>query len=211
MDTQETDKPDFDGEKVKMSKVEKFFESQRKKFHETIEGRAKQLGDEINKHFKAHREALDGFINGANVQIQKMDKKFSNMYGILVNKFLTQLENRVYTNELSNKAMMLMLGEKLYALEAEKAHRESLPLPTKEDYLKQLELDFVQLMTNVHTENEKAIAEEAAKEVKNEEAPKETVEEVVATEEAAPADVGPEDGRAEPGDGQGDSQLGVLP
>lgn len=189
MSTEETnEQPDFGGEKVKMTKVEKFFQSQKEKLEKYLNGRLEQVDKKIREFTGSQKTSLDAFIVEANKNIKTMDNKFSQMYGVLVRQFLTNLENRIYTNELSNKALMLMLGEKLYKIEADKAAKENLPLPTKEEFLKALELEFVQTMTNAHNESEKAAAEEANKqEVKNEEVVQESVETPVPAEEVPAA------------------------
>lgn len=162
---------------VKMSKVEKFFHSQKEKFESIMAGREKQVAEKVNKFITSHEGVLSTFINGANTKLQEMDKKFSNMYGILVRQFLTNLENRVYTNELSHKALLLLVGEKLWAVEPKVEGETAEQLEArKQAFFQALELELVQKMTETHNANEKALAEEANKaEVKNEEVPQEAV------------------------------------
>lgn len=173
----------FEGEKVKMTKVEKFFQSQREKFNKHTAGFENNIAEKVNKFFGQHENKLNDFIKHANTNIQTMDKKFSQMYGVLVRQFLTNLENRIYTNELGHKAFVQIISERLYVIQAKQDPENVLP---KEDFLKELELAYVQKMTEVHNESEKAANEAQQVEEANVQTVQETVEPIVQTEEQVP-------------------------
>jgi CII-binding regulator of phage lambda lysogenization HflD len=161
---------DFEGEKVKMSKVEKFFLNQKEKFNKHIEGFEAHLGKKI-----------EDFIKEANAAIKKSDTKFSNLYSVLMREFLTKLEQRIYSNELATRTMIKSFGEKLYSIESKLEMISS----SKEEYMKDFEDSFVKTMSQLNDE----IAEEMSKsEVKNEEVSTEVVEPILSEEEATKAE-----------------------
>ena len=146
----------FEGEdvgQVKMSKVEKFFSSQKIKFNDHMKGFEANLA----KKQDHYQSLLNSFIENANAQIKKTDEKFSGMYNILIREFLSKLENRIYTNELSSKALLIVFAEKFHKIESDlKVLNESLGTSlTVEDYLKEMELKYVGAMSACHSENEK--------------------------------------------------------
>jgi hypothetical protein len=126
-------------EKFALKNIEKFFNKK---------------ADEIDKKTTSK---LDGFISAANAQIKKTDEKFSGMFNILVREFLSKLENRIYTNELSSKALLIVFAEKFHKIESDlKVLNESLGTSLNvEDYLKEMELKYVGAMSACHSENEK--------------------------------------------------------
>lgn len=159
-----------------MSKVEKFFASQKEKFNAHMKGVEAHLA----KKQLHYENSLNEFIKNANASMKKTDDKFSGMYNYLVRQFLSNLENRVYSAEVANKTLLMMLADKLYTFEAAKGGE----ILSKEDFMKALEEEYIKLSTQVHNANEAAAA--AQEEVKNEEVTQ-VVEEPVQTEEA-PAD-----------------------
>lgn len=148
----------LDGEEVgqvKMSKIEKFFASQKAKLNQEYMGSVNSLFEKFN-NFSAQSDAkLNNFVASANATIKKSDDKFSGMYNFLVKQFLSNLEDRVYTQELSNKAIVQILADKLHQLEVKQGSTLS-----KEDYVQELEGLFLSKMTEIHTASVKANAEQ---------------------------------------------------
>jgi hypothetical protein len=169
---------------TKVSKVNQFFEAQKLKFKLKFESLEKDVASIIQTRMDGYNIKLDQFINSANAAIKKSDDKFSQMYGVLVRQFLTSLENRLYTAELANKTVLLLMADKFHKIESDlnKLNAEFGTSLSKEEYLKELEAMYVAQITAVH----KATEEDAAKqqEVKNEEATQEVSEPVQEKEEA---------------------------
>jgi hypothetical protein len=149
---------------VKMSKIEKFFASQKAKLNEEYKGSVNSLFEKFNNFSTTSDAKLNNFILGANATIKRTDDKFSGMYNFLVKQFLTNLEDRTYTLELSNKAVVQLLADKLHQLEVKQGSTLS-----KEEYITELEGLFLSKMTEIHNASVKATEEaKAAAELKEE-------------------------------------------
>lgn len=168
-----TEEVTFPTGEIKMSKVEKFFHSQKEKFSTHMKGFEAHLAKKQDNIASIQAD----FIKAANTQIAATDKKFSGMYNHLVRQFLTSMEDRIYMNELANKTLLLMFADRLYEIEATKGGE----IPTKEDFVKALEAEYVTKITEVHKTTSEANAAAAQTEVNNEEVPT-VVEEPVQTE-----------------------------
>lgn len=172
----------FDGEEVgqvKMSKVEKFFNSQREKFNARFDGEVKSLFEKLNLYTTTSNAKLDNFITSANAQIKKSDEKFSGLYSFLVKQFLSSLEDRVYTLELQSQTTIQFLVDKLYENEVALSKLTNTAVLVKEEFNKKLLADFTQKMIDL----DKATKEAAEKESKNE-VPQEVVGHAVQEETA---------------------------
>lgn len=160
----------FEPGEVKMSKVEKFFNSQKESFLKHFSGLEKHYIEKYNSLATSMNEKSDTFIKNVNEQIQKIDSKYSNMYSMLVRQFLSNLENRVYSAELFSKATLNLVLKKHYDMDIANGSFTG----TFEEYVKQLELNHVNEMTKLHEENEeklKKAQEEQNVQVSQEEQP----------------------------------------
>lgn len=166
----------LDGEEVgqvKMSKIEKFFTSQKEKFNKHIVGFENRIVDKVNKFVNDFNSQQQNFINTVNTNVDKIDKKYGGMYNMLVRKFLVELENRIYTSELSNKTMLVIFSEKFHKIESDlnKIQADLLKIQPSQDgskpeclgtilslkdYLKDMENSYAIKMKDIHDETQKA-------------------------------------------------------
>jgi hypothetical protein len=102
-----------------MSKIEKFFLSQKEKFNKHVAGFEGSISNKVNKFVNDFNNNQQSFINNVNGNLDKIDKKYSGMYNMLVRKFLVELEQRIYTSELANRSMLAIFSEKFHKIESD--------------------------------------------------------------------------------------------
>lgn len=174
---------------VKMSKIEKFFISQKEKFNKHLAGFEGRIADKVNKFVAEFNQSQTSFITQINQAVATMDKKYGGMYNMLIKKFLVEMENRVYTSELSNKTMLVIFAEKFHKIESDlnKTNPELGTALSLTDYLKQMEGNYALKMTEIHNASEKALAEDQAEKENVEPVQEEAKAEAAPTEESAVA------------------------
>lgn len=134
----------------KVNKVAKAFETLTFKINNQL--------NELTKNNESWRKLV-------NDDLEKFKKKYNELHGILLRKFLVDLEDRVRMSEITSMAVLKLQVMKFYELEKRLDPSFN---KTYDEYFKQLSEDLAVIKTKVKTDMEKedevAMAQEETKE-----------------------------------------------
>lgn len=165
--------------------MKKMFNTHQSEVNEAL----KNHRDEVGKIFENYSKQVAESVGSQNKQtltlmneaLAKVDKKFSNLYGTLINKFLVKQEEKVFLAELGVQALLEVTANRLHKLEQESRRPEPVdPEAFKEGFQKQVEDKITDLAEMMKKHTEEQMKKQAQGEVNNAEVPQEA-----ATAEAA--------------------------
>jgi hypothetical protein len=166
-----------------------------KLFKNFKEDMAQAFEDYTKDVARSHETYRTGTLEQMNAALQKIDKKYSAMYGDLINRFLVKMEGKVYAAELGVQAVLEQLGAHLHRTEMVGKTADDAGYVTLESYLegfqKKIEARMEELAIELKQRAVERMKQKAEQENKNAEEAAKPAEEPVQEEAAqTPAEDG---------------------
>jgi chloramphenicol O-acetyltransferase len=154
--------------------IDRYVKSQKKELHSIFSEYTKDVA-------KSHNDFRQSTMDEMNKALDNINKRFSNMYGTLINKFLVVQEQKVFAAELACQVIIERTAELFYAT---RTNVDQTLEDFKTEYQKQIENRMEQLAEAL--KNDAIAKQKAASEAAQQEAaqPQETKADVAVQEEA---------------------------
>lgn len=133
-----------------LKKIQKLGDRLLEKVNGRINGERDILRRKLQQFMEEQRETVKSWTTDINSQIERFEKKYEGMYSHLVRKFLVDLENRVFTNEIFTQGLLDVVVRRLYVLEGQEEKGVSYD-------------DYVKKVAKEHEEKMQALADDVAK------------------------------------------------